>query len=304
LISTKSALLDAFLSNLPDETDPGDHALLSKSLSKALSSARRAWPTVDLSAEVFVAYLASVCTPPKTAFETLRERVTDDLYVACAAAKGIPSAMAAIEERYFQTVSWALRRMKLRQPAMDDVLQNLRTELFADRLPSGLTRISRYTGIGLLAGWLKIIVVRQAGRLIEKEKREVPVLPELADEALVPMGEDAELRQLKGIYREEFRRAFAAALRSLPPDQRTLLRQRYIERVSIDQIGEMHEVHRATAARWVAKASDALKEGVQRHLSNELNVHGATAHSIIQLVCSHVDISLRGMLPAAGGEED
>jgi RNA polymerase sigma-70 factor, ECF subfamily len=79
----------------------------------SLESARQRWPSVHLTEEDFVRYIADRPEAPA-------ERAVD-LYLACACARGDEPAMHALEEAYFDEVDMAWRRAgalidRVRQP--------------------------------------------------------------------------------------------------------------------------------------------------------------------------------------------
>ena len=66
-------------------------------------------------------------------------------------------------------------------------------------------------------------------------------------------------------------------------------------------MGVVYRVHRATAARWVAAARDALKEGTLALLGERLKVTPTELASLLGAVQSELEVSLRGLL--ARGED-
>jgi RNA polymerase sigma-70 factor, ECF subfamily len=69
---------------------------------------------------------------------------------------------------------------------------------------------------------------------------------------------EPEMAFLMKTYKRELTEAFEEALASMPHRDRSVLRHHYVEGLSIDRLGELYQVHRATAARWIARATDAL----------------------------------------------
>jgi len=109
---------------------------------------------------------------------------------------------------------------------------------------------------------------------------------------------DAEIRHLRESYRVEVNEAFAAALASLGEEPRALLRYAVIDGWTIDRIGELYGVHRATAARWVAAAREELGDAIRLQLSAQLSIPLAEVDSVVRLVQSRVDLSLERLLAA------
>jgi RNA polymerase sigma-70 factor (ECF subfamily) len=134
------------------------------------------------------------------------------------------------------------------------------------------------------------IGVRTARRLLGA------VADELGGDAPVELAdalENPELAVLRERYRDQVRLAFATALRGLEPRQRTLLRQYHIDRLTIDQLASLHRVNRSTTARWVAAARSATLELTREHLSRSAGIAPGEVDSIIRLVRSQLDLSLR-----------
>jgi RNA polymerase sigma-70 factor (ECF subfamily) len=102
-----------------------------------------------------------------------------------------------------------------------------------------------------------------------------------------------ELDYAKGIYRKEFKQAFEGALRELPDRERTVLRQHYIDGLTIDDIGNLYRVHRSTAARLVARARTLVLEATRARMMCQLDVQSQDLDSIMRMIRSQIDISLR-----------
>ena len=99
-------------------------------------------------------------------------------------------------------------------------------------------------------------------------------------------------------YRAHFREAFTAAIAALPSEQAHLLRLHVIDQLNIDQIGALYGIHRATAARKVNGARTALFEQTRAELMTRLRVSRNEFDGIMDLVRSHLDVSIAGALAA------
>jgi RNA polymerase sigma-70 factor (ECF subfamily) len=107
---------------------------------------------------------------------------------------------------------------------------------------------------------------------------------------------DPELDFLKVRYRAEFRAAFYETLRNLGIDERNVLRFHYMDGLTIDEIGAAYGVHRATVARWLARAREDVLEKTRRALSERLKVDTQEAASVIALIQSRLEVSLARLL--------
>lgn len=175
---------------------------------------------------------------------------------------------------------------------VDEVKQLLRVQLLVakDGKPGAL---ASYRGKGPLRGWVRITATRELIRHKKKRDREVPMTLE---RALGGEASDPLLSQLKNEYRSEFSGALADAIAALGAEDRTLLKQSIVDGSSIDEIGAAFGVHRATAARWLNRARDALVEKTHAALSARLKLPVEEIESVIRLVQSRLDASVVRML--------
>ena len=98
---------------------------------------------------------------------------------------------------------------------------------------------------------------------------------------------------LRERYREQVRAAIAAAFAALTERQRNVLRQYYIDGLTIDQLAALYHVDRATTARWVIGARTGVLDGTRDRLRAVLGVSSDEVESILRLVRSELDLSLR-----------
>jgi RNA polymerase sigma-70 factor (ECF subfamily) len=124
-----------------------------------------------------------------------------------------------------------------------------------------------------------------------RETRERPREVAFFD-AIVDTSADAEAAYLKEACRAEFEEAFTAALARLAPRDRILLRYAFADGQSVDQIGTIFQVHRATAARWVAKARDQLVDETRAELMRALQIGEGDAASIVRAALSRMGTTL------------
>jgi RNA polymerase sigma-70 factor (ECF subfamily) len=290
------ALAELFLAHLDGArrdrlaADPS----LETRLEEAVRAARAAWPGVVVADGELLAYLAARLPAAGDPSATLAALRTSDLYLACACVRGDKAALRAIESGPMTDVAAAVARSSLRGVAVDDVMQTVRRVLFvasADAPP----RIAEYRGAGDLRAWLRVTAVRAALKLLRKERHEVPVDDEMLATIPVAAG-DAELEFVKRQYRAGFKRAFLESLASLSPREQNVLRQHFLDDLSIDQLGALHRVHRSTVARWITRAQATLFERTKRMLMKQMKVSRSECESIIRLAQSQLHVTLRTLV--------
>jgi RNA polymerase sigma-70 factor (ECF subfamily) len=107
---------------------------------------------------------------------------------------------------------------------------------------------------------------------------------------------DPELAYLRDRYRTDVDAAMRAALVGLGEQSRALLRYHLIDGWSIDRIGALYGVHRATAARWTAAAREELGVAIRAELAKRLSISVDEVDSIVRMVQSRIDVSMARLL--------
>jgi RNA polymerase sigma-70 factor (ECF subfamily) len=263
-------------------------------LSEKWRTSRDAWPGVVVAEDEFVAYLEAHAHRSGTGGKMAAEFASDlhwaDLYLACACARGDAVALAAFERAFFPDIDAAVAKLGTGAPPCDEVRQRLRLKLFvAER--GTLPKIAEYSGRGELRTWVRITATRTALNVGARMSRELPFDGD-ALAFVIGGGEDPELVYLKRHYAEEFRAAFRDAFDGLERKERNLLRYAFGEGLTVDAIGGLYGVHRATAARWVTKAHTELASRVRTAFVGRLKIKRADYSSILRLIQSRLDITL------------
>jgi len=230
---------------------------LEPALAALADAGRRAWPYVRVDTAELLAFLGR-CLPADALAQPASIQA-GDLYLVCAYGLGAPGAATALEAHAMTRVEQVLARLRTPPATIADIQQELRERLVEMRVSSVGVGPGRrgYSGRGDLASWLCVSAVRMACRLRERESRQQPLADGEAEE--LPTSEaDPEASYLRVTRREEFQAAFRQALDSLTLRERNVLRYHFIDGLSIDQLGALYAVHRATAARWIERAREAL----------------------------------------------
>jgi RNA polymerase sigma-70 factor, ECF subfamily len=260
---------------------------------------RAAHPTLHLPVDAFATYLAGRLPPDAASVDALRALSIPDLYLACACVRGDAVAIGLFDAAYLANVGALVPRMAGGSPG--DVVQAVREKLFV----GPRAKLVEYSGRGDLAGWVRVVAVRTALNLGRGQGREVGLREDdvLADKAGAASG-DTELVHLKLLYKEEFRDAFGHALTALEPRDRNMLRQHYIDGLTMERIGTLYGVHRATVIRRIHEARKAIAEETRRRLKTKLGVSRGEVESILRLIGSRLDLSLRAYLGDDVGDVD
>jgi RNA polymerase sigma-70 factor, ECF subfamily len=256
-------------------------------LAGMVAAARTAWPHLAYGERDFARDLSRKVPAGGDVIAALSALRASDLFLACACARGDDRALAAFDERCLAALPRAMRKEK----DLDDVLQELREKLLLGG-PDRQREINDYSGRGSLAGWLRVMAVHA----LQKRRRRGQAEEQRSEAAIEDVIADPQLEFLKRRERPRFQEAFRAALAALPMRERALLRLHYAEGLSAQQLGALHGVHRATATRWLAQARQLLLDELRRRLTESLRIDQREVSSLVRLLRSQLEISLRQAL--------
>jgi RNA polymerase sigma-70 factor (ECF subfamily) len=255
-------------------------------------AARAAWPDFSVDAELFVARLARhVGSDPPTRY--LSDIHGVDLYLACACAKGDPTALAHFDRTLLSQVGVFVARLRPEPAFVDDLRQTIREKLFVGLNP----KIGDYTGRGALSSWLQVLSLRTALSLRRRKTELLDGGDHSSTSYPGPVTErDPELEFIKERYRDLFRDALEGAVGCLSREERNLLRLHFLKRVTLDSLARLFHVHRATIARRIAHAREAILRQTSEYVQARLGVDSAEFQSLMGLLRSQLDISISRLL--------
>nr|HEX4318758.1 sigma-70 family RNA polymerase sigma factor [Kofleriaceae bacterium] len=277
---------------------------LDRKLWLLVAEGHAAWPSIVVDAKDLVAFVAHHVTADLVDgfFDGLRPA---DLYLACACARGNATAIGVFDREYMREVDIALARMRIGPPRLADVKQLVRQRLFVGGgtagIPTSPGKIAEYGGRGDLRRWVRSVAVRTCLNDLRKGKREVLVDDDqlIAQHAIAQ--DDPEVEYMKRTYSNEFRAAFAEALKNLEAREQTLLRYHHVDGLNIDEIGAIYRVHRVTAFRWLEKAKEHLVRDTLETLRARLKLPSNELDSVLRMIRSQIHLSLIRQL---GGPSD
>jgi RNA polymerase sigma-70 factor (ECF subfamily) len=233
---------------------------------------------------------------PEPAFCAYLETVEDvgsvrgaDLCLAWSCARGDERALATFDAMHAGDIAIAHARARGDKPPLDELVQILRAKLFVGPSP----RIAAYRGVGPLRAWVRVVATRT---LIEMARRTKATTP-LDESGVTRLGlaapdDDPEMAYLKRRYASDVREAFEVAARALCAEDRNVLREHYVGGLGIDQIAGVHGIHRATAARRLAGAREAVLRGTRQILSERLRLSRGELESMVRMVESRLHVTI------------
>ncbi|MFY0534116.1 sigma-70 family RNA polymerase sigma factor [Nannocystis pusilla] len=220
----------------------------------------------------------------------------EDLALATACAAGDARAIAVFEAKFGPVLRTVTARFATDPQHADELRQRIRERLLTGAPP----RIAQYTGRGHFENWLRIAALRIC---LNAQRGHDPARPGASTGGLAELvdgGDDIELRFLKAEYREAFRAALTAAVGALDRSERAVLRLGVVHRLTIDQLGVALGIHRATAARRLAKARERLVERTIAGLKSSLALDDAELASLQREIDGQVEVTLSRLLAETG----
>lgn len=288
--------IDRFLAALPAslrEEAQGSQSLAA-TLKQMWQAARTRWPELKAEPDAFLGVLATKLAEGGGDLAALGTLPSEELYLAVVCARGDDAAIRAFEARHFTAVRPALRRMQLPDSTVDEVMQLLRQKLFvADE--QGQPPLLGFVGKGNLSSFVRVVATRIALNQLRSERPHVPA-PEAVLAELASPEDTPQIRYLKARHHQEFKEAFEEAVRMLTSRERNLLRLHFVDHLSIDELGHLYHVHRATAARHLARARERLAELTRAVLRERLVLSSGEFESVVRLVQSQLDMSITRVL--------
>ncbi|MFN0247014.1 MAG: sigma factor-like helix-turn-helix DNA-binding protein [Kofleriaceae bacterium] len=250
-----------------------------------------AWPDVALDRDQFEAHVDAVDPAHASRFPA-------DLYLAAACLAKDPAAIAIFDRDVLIAARGAIGAIDGRGEMIDEALQRLRTSMLVGE--NGAPRLAQYAGRGPLRAWVGIAAARTALMMKRSQKRAKEVFGEddwTSSFAMISTN-NPELDLLKRQYAEAFAKALRDAVAELEPRLKSALKMSYVDGLSIDEIGAVYVVHRATAARWIQKACDEVFAKTRELLVERLELSTTELDRMNAMVRSQLDVSLSQLLPA------
>lgn len=256
------------------------------------AAARARWPELDVPHDRFVAYLAARGHAADPAVATAA-----DLYLACACGDGDTAAHQLFARIYDAVIRAALRHFAALGGELDDAVQRTLGRLLVSRGDEP-AKIALYSGRAELASFVRVVATRVALSMLRGHDRRAT--DDSGLDLLASGDDDPELAYLKELYRDEFRAAFAIAVQRLPSRDRSLLRYQIVEGLSIDEIAAIYDRPRSSVGRHLLEARARLVQDTRVVMRAQLGVDDDELRSILRLVRSAVDVSVRRLLGPHG----
>ncbi len=289
-MSSPPSAAEIFCTALPEEAREGWLGLgaLEVALVQAHGRACPPDPCPPPSLERHMASLAARLGEVAPAEATLTNLDHAAIALADGCVDAEPRAVTAFLRVHARDVDHAITRSR----APDRMADDIRQIVLAKLLPPG-RKLARYSGRGSLQHWVRAVTVRES--ISAMRSADAPVVDDDAVADLAASG-DLELSFVKRTYRDRFRVALRETFAALDAEDRALLRYRFLDGLTLDQLAVLLGVHRATVARWLARLRETLLRGVRGRVREQLGGDVAEFEGMIALVRSNLEITIGGLL--------
>ncbi len=271
---------------------------LESELVAACARGRAAFAQIALDDLTFVRYLARVLEKEALAGSEVSALALEDLYLACACVEGCAEAVAVFAARYRGTIRDSIGGI-ISGAESEDVREQLIHALLVGS-PSGPPKIGTYSGRASLERWIGVAARRAALMWLRENQAEARARRASAADPVAGNNASLETAYIKERYRGEFEQALSEALARLPERQRVLLRLYMVNGVTVEKIGTMFKVGKATVSRWMAAARSSLLDDIKETLRNRLGTSSDELASLARMVASRLEVTLPSVLNVPG----
>lgn len=213
-----------------------------------------------------------------------------DLALAHACALGRDVAWQRFVTRFREPLTQAAIRVTGSVALGRELADSLYAELFGvtERGEQRRSPLAYYSGRGSLSGFLRATLAQRNVDHLRRDRRETPIPDgDLAAAPPAPNPPPDVLGYLK--------RGLAAALGSLPPEERFLLSAWFLDRRTLLEISHILRVHEATVSRRLQRLTARLHKDLLRNLKSS-GMSKAAAEEALGTDPRDIDLNLRTLL--------
>ncbi len=258
---------------------------------------KTAWPTLQLELSPFLEWVYSIFEQQRQPSDAVARLNIGDLFLAYACSKGEPAALRAFERDYAGELRAVAAKLRIAESDCDDVRQRLWDKLFTN-LPGCRMKILEYRGSGPLRHWFRVVATRCLLDELRESKRRRSHQLHSSDAvlSLKVTNSDPELLSVRRQHQVAFRDAFRMAVHRLEPEERNVLKCHYLMGMSTEQIGKAFGIHKATAARHLARTREKLLSDTRELVKASLRANTDELNSVMRLFDEGLSTSLSALL--------
>lgn len=269
-------------------------------IDQIVEAAKRAHPGLSTSTEALRELLCRrFLDQPDPIRDLLRVREhAGDVYLALACSNGESQALQQFDSDIAAQTGKLVSRFRLSADQLSDLTQRLRMHILLT--PSGRSpRIASYSGRGRLLDWYRVLALREAALLSQRDATATRHnLEGVLERVLRQRGEPAgqERTHLWARYAEPARHALRQSLMALSSAERNLLRWHFVDGLNGTQLGALLGRNRSSIHRRIVALLDRLHGDVIQRLSQTLNLPTDEIDSLLRTLRSQLEIGLSDLL--------
>jgi RNA polymerase sigma-70 factor (ECF subfamily) len=217
-----------------------------------------------------------------------------DLILVWAVLRGAAGAMAEIDA----LIVGLARRAAGTSIEPAELAQRVRTRLLVGEKGKD-PKLATYDGRGRLKSWLwtatKLELLQATRGMGQGPADDVDELTHLASPQRSP---ELSVRSFKDT--KLVSKALREALEVLDAKERTMLRMRFVDGVSTEELGKLFQVHRTTAQRWIEAAQAKIMAAMRARLQAEAKLARGDVDSLVGEVAQSISLHLSQVLTKDG----
>jgi RNA polymerase sigma-70 factor (ECF subfamily) len=299
-----SELVAMFSSRWPPSAPTSPKGQLRAALATTVKSAAAAWPNVLIPSEQFVGYLAERGDPAFAPLEAIARLALNDLFLACACARGDEVATEALAVTYGSRLRAVVSKIDSTPDFVDAVMNELSEALLGEATSAGVGRegkINQYRGRVSLETWLAASATRRA---LTRQGVAKP-FDDLAEIATTERSGDASRDHLRLRYPNGFGQAITdgvtEALDRLTSNDAGLLRSHLVDGFSLRKLAHIRGVNVNTIARDIATARATIHDHIRAVLHTRMGLPPDDVSAVMKALFTRVNLGVVATLTTLRG---
>lgn len=260
----------------------------------AFERGRSAWPGVRATLADYAAWLATAAVED----QDLESRA-EELFLAWACSMGDEEAHRLFETKFLGQVGGYVHRFHLAPHLLDEVRQRVRLKQLFGARPG----IALYRGRGPLGAWVRATAVRVAFDVAAEAGRVVVDRDAELEDVWRAFDDGPEALTLKAAYRDQLVGALQESLQALGARDKTLLRMHVVDGLTIDVMGRIYKVHRATVARWLVAIRQRIFDDLRSRAALRWGTSSGDLRSLVRILGDDIHLSARRILGGGAGSD-
>jgi len=249
--------------------------------------------------EVVAKYLPPSASPNEVS-DSLTHLRLEELALARGCALGNETAWEVFLTRYREKLYSAAYSIVPGDPNARELADSLYTDLYGTRTAEGqrVSKLESFTGRGSLEGWLRAVLAQEHVNQFRRQQR----LVSLEEQTEAGAQFEAEAPDPTQAVDARLREATDQALNSLPPEDKFILANYYLDGRTLAETARLVGVHESTISRKVEK----LTAGIRKTIFSGLLKRGMSrkeAEQTMEVEVTELAVDVRRRIVQEKGEQ-